>query len=145
MSEQNNPFAPYELQISAAERKEVIAPLLIELRESRGLSQRRVAQLLQVSPQTLNGWEKGRNEPPVEHLVRLSYLYGVSMDTICGKSIFIVPTKENRSKMLSEYRQKINALQEQLSTMENGAQKDQLQALLDGLRAALAMAADADK
>lgn len=143
MDEKGNPFAPYELQINVSQRKEIIAPLLVELRKTNHMSQRDVAALLGISPQTYNSWEKARNEPPLEHLVRLSYLYNVSMDTITGKNIFAVPTKENVAATLKTYRAQIQALQEELDSGECGAdpeRKQQLQSMLDGMRAVLALA-----
>ncbi|MBD2372812.1 helix-turn-helix domain-containing protein [Leptolyngbya boryana] len=36
---------------------------LRELRQSRGLSQRRIAEAIGVSTQTIRNWEKGQSEP----------------------------------------------------------------------------------
>ena len=88
MSENKNPFAPYELQFSIAERKEMVAEMLRELRKSKGYQQKQIAEWLQISPQTYNGYEKARNEPPVEILVRLSYLYNVPMDILVQRTRF---------------------------------------------------------
>ena len=142
-----NVFAPYELQIDVADRKKIVAPLLVELRESKHLTQRQVAELLGVSPQAYNGWEKARNEPPIEHLVRLSFLYGVSVDTLCGRNVFSVPTKENVTQQLNTYRQQIAAMQAQLDSGELDSEperKVQMQAMLDGLRAIVGMAQQAN-
>lgn len=86
MAEQKNPFEPYELQFSVSERKEMAAEMLRELRKSKGYQQKQVAEWLQISPQTYNGYEKGRNEPPIEILVRLSYLYNLPIDILVQKN-----------------------------------------------------------
>ena len=51
-----------------------------EYRERRHLSQREVANLLQVSPQAVSKWERGENAPDIGLLVRLSRLLSVSVD-----------------------------------------------------------------
>ncbi len=142
-----NPFDPYQLQIGVADRKKVMAPILVELRETNHLSQREVADLLGVSPQTYNGWEKARNEPPVEHLVRLSYLYKTSVDTLCGRNVFMIPTKENVMEQLNTYRRQIAELQQALDAGEldhDPEKKAQVQAMVDGLRAIVSMAQNAN-
>lgn len=83
MNEQkSNPFYPYELQFSVQERKAMVAEMIRELRKAKGFQQKEISELLGISPQTYNGYEKGRNEPPIEMLVRISYLYNVPMDIL---------------------------------------------------------------
>ena len=74
-TQQENPFAPYEMQFSIQERKALVAEMIRELRKAKGYQQKEVSEMLGISPQTYNGYEKGRNEPPIEILVRLSFLY----------------------------------------------------------------------
>lgn len=139
----DNPFAPYEKQITVADRKKMIAPMLVELRKAHHLNQRTVAELLEVSPQTYNGWEKSRNEPPIEHLVRLSFLYDISLDTLCGRNLFVIPTKDNMNNELGKLHQQINDLQKKLDTEDcPPEQRQQLQTLLDSLRIVVQTAQD---
>lgn len=77
-----NPFAPYELQFTVQERKELVAEMIRELRKAKGYQQKEVSEWLGISPQTYNGYEKGRNEPPIEILVRLSFLYQIPIDIL---------------------------------------------------------------
>ncbi|GHV17827.1 hypothetical protein FACS18949_14790 [Clostridia bacterium] len=81
-AEKVNPFYPYELQFTVQRRKQMIAEMIGELRKTQGYQQKRIAELLGISPQTYNGYETGRNEPPVEILVRLSYLYNMPLDIL---------------------------------------------------------------
>lgn len=81
----DNPFYPYELQFTVHERKELIAEMMRELRKAKGYKQKEIAELLGISPQTYNGYETGRNEPPVELLVRISYLYDIPIDILVQK------------------------------------------------------------
>lgn len=45
-----------------------------------GLTQERLADVLQVTPVTVVNWEKGRTQPRGDLLVRLSRLSGVPVD-----------------------------------------------------------------
>ena len=108
----DNPFAPYELQFSNAERKELIYKQMELLRMQNGYSQKKVAELLGIPVQTYNGYEKGRNEPPIECLVRLSFLYKVPMDTITQRDNFY-KTNSEALKKVKQYNEEIKILKEQ--------------------------------
>ncbi len=82
MDENKNPFSPYELQFTVQERKSMVAEMIKELRKDKGYKQREAAEILGISPQTYNGYETGRNEPPVEILVRLSFLFNMPIDVL---------------------------------------------------------------
>ncbi|MEG2814539.1 MAG: helix-turn-helix transcriptional regulator, partial [Oscillospiraceae bacterium] len=43
-------------------------------------SQQDVCSVIGIAPQTYSGYENGKHEPTIETLVRLAYLYGVSLD-----------------------------------------------------------------
>lgn len=77
-----NKFAPYELQFDDAGRKQLIAESLILLRKANNYTQKQVAEFLGIHPVTYNGYEKAKNEPSAETIVRLSYLYQVPTDLI---------------------------------------------------------------
>ena len=54
-------------------------------RRQAGLTQRVVADELEVTPQTVRNWESGRNEPPHRLRQRLANLYGTTVPEIMGK------------------------------------------------------------
>ena len=81
-----NPLAPYEGQFDTQTRKQMVAQMLCECRKTMGYQQKEVAEILGISPQTYNGYEKGRNEPPIEILVRLSFLYDLPVDILVQRS-----------------------------------------------------------
>ena len=58
---------------------------LRDLREKMGLSQRAVAQRLDVSPSIISSYETGERTPSTENLLALSYLYHCSTDYLLGK------------------------------------------------------------
>lgn len=82
MDEQKSPFSPYELQFTVQERKAMVAEMIKELRKAKGYKQREAAEILGISPQTYNGYETGRNEPPIEILVRISFLFDMPIDIL---------------------------------------------------------------
>lgn len=91
-----------ELGITPKDRTVMIGKQLAWLRNNAHLTQRDVCDALKISPQTYSGYESGRHEPTAETLIRLSYLYNISMDVICCKQDFNddVSRKERLSEML---------------------------------------------
>ncbi len=53
---------------------------LKKLRESKGLSQQKLASLIGVSRSTVAMWESGKSQPSLEMLVELAQLFEVSVD-----------------------------------------------------------------
>lgn len=56
-----------------------------DLRKRKGISQEKLAELLDVSRQAVTKWESGKGNPDTENLIRLSEIFGVSLDELCGK------------------------------------------------------------
>ena len=59
---------------------------LKELRESRGLTQTELAQLMQVVPRQDQRYERGEQEPRLAGWIFLADLYDVSLDYLVGRS-----------------------------------------------------------
>ena len=55
------------------------------LRVQFGLSQKQVAEKLEVSPSIVSGYETGERTPSTENVLALSYLYNVSTDYLLGR------------------------------------------------------------
>lgn len=55
-----------------------------ELRERHNMTQKELADKLQVSFQTVSKWENGVNLPDITHIPRLAEIFGVSADVILG-------------------------------------------------------------
>lgn len=75
----------YNGEFTIEQRKAMTAEMLKELRKAKKLSQKEVAGHLNIPATTYNTYESGRTEPPIEILVRLSYLYAVPVDFIVQK------------------------------------------------------------
>lgn len=55
---------------------------LLSLRKAKGLSQMKLAEMMQVSRQAISRWETGTAVPSIENLKYLSNLYDVSLDDL---------------------------------------------------------------
>ncbi len=56
------------------------------LREDSDLTHSQIAEYLDTSQTMYARYERGANEMPVRHLIRLARYYGVSLDYLCGLS-----------------------------------------------------------
>ena len=54
------------------------------LREDSDLTQQEIADVLGTSQTMYARYERGANEMPIRHLVRLAKFYNVSLDYLCG-------------------------------------------------------------
>lgn len=61
-----------------------IATKIRELREDKDLSQTQVANLLSTSQTVYSRYERNERTLPIEHLIKLCEVYGVSADYILG-------------------------------------------------------------
>ena len=52
------------------------------LRKKNKLTQEDLASCLNISPKTISSWEKGRSEPKIDFLIRLSDYFNVSIDEL---------------------------------------------------------------
>ncbi len=59
-------------------------------RKSKKVSQRELAQHLNVSRTTYQSYENGRNEPNIDTLIKMADFFGVSVDTLIGHDNHIV-------------------------------------------------------
>ena len=59
---------------------------LKELRLERKLTQNSLAKTLNVSGNTVYAWENDKQEPSMPTLLKLSEIFGVSLDYLFGKS-----------------------------------------------------------
>lgn len=124
-----NAFAPYECQFSIEERKEIVAQAIQEIRKAKNFSQKEVAMLLGLSQPRYSGYETGRAEPPIEILVRLSYLFDVSVDMLTQRDRLHRTSKDIQRK-INQLKQQIEEIEATL--MESGSEATA--AALDGMK-----------
>ena len=69
-------------------------------RTQKGLSQEKIAEMLDVSRQAVTKWEAGQTTPSSDNLIALANLYDVSLDELIGKNE-MVSTEEEKEKRFS--------------------------------------------
>ena len=62
------------------------ADRLRSAREEKGLSQEAAAALVGVSRQAVGRWESGQSMPSTANLLRLSEIYGIPLEELCGRA-----------------------------------------------------------
>ena len=62
----------------------MIAERLCEVRKEHGLSQKKVAELLNVPQQQYSRYENGKFDIPVRYIITLCKFYGISSDWLLG-------------------------------------------------------------
>lgn len=67
---------------SLESRKIEVGNQLQYLRKKAGLTQKEVCDIVEVTPQSYSGYEKGKYEPSLETICRLAMLYNVTTDHI---------------------------------------------------------------
>ncbi len=71
-------------------------------RTQKGLSQEKIAEMLDVSRQAVTKWEAGQTTPSSDNLIALANLYDVSLDElICKSENEIVSTEGEKEKRFS--------------------------------------------
>ncbi len=58
---------------------------LTEFRKKNGISQNKLAELLQTTQQQISKYENGKQEIPVRHLIKIADTYNVSIDYLIGR------------------------------------------------------------
>ena len=96
----------YKGEFTIEQRKIMTAQVLQELRKAKKLSQKEVAAYLNIPATTYNTYESGRTEPPIEILVRLSYLYGMSVDVIVQRDRTYT-TAEDVGKKMAAFKEEL--------------------------------------
>lgn len=85
------------------------------LRNQKGYSQRRVAELIKVAPSAVAAYETGERTPSIDKLIALANLYRVSVDFLLGVDKTDMSKMIDVSKLSDEQIQVIRSL---ISVME---------------------------
>lgn len=63
---------------------------ILELRKKRGYSQEELAEILNVSRQTISKWETNQSNPELDKAIELSNLFQISLDDLTNNKIEIL-------------------------------------------------------
>lgn len=122
----------YNNLFTIEERKKIIAQTMRELRKRSGMSQKEIAAEVGVSQATYSAYERGRNEPPAEMLVRLSYVFDCSIDVLVQRER-LYRDAEEALKQVAQCQEEIDRLKADLVGMEVNEDTKALVDLLDKL------------
>ena len=84
-----------ELNTRIEDLKEIIAANLVRLRQSAGLTQLQLAEMLNYSDKAVSKWERGESIPDLRVLIQLAQLYHISLDDI----VSVQPEKVVKPKL----------------------------------------------
>lgn len=101
---------------------------LKQIRESKGLTQRELTNILNLKPTTYNGYEKGVCEPNISTLIKLADFYKITVDELIGHNI---PYLINKSLLTDKQNYLINII-----TDLSDNQCDKVEAYIMGLQMA---------
>lgn len=87
---------------SLESRKIEVGNQLQYLRKKAGLTQKEVCDIVEVTPQSYSGYEKGKYEPSLETICRLAMLYNVTTDHILCNWIDEIDEAESNLKNEAE-------------------------------------------
>lgn len=74
---------------------------LRQYRKAKGLGQEDLAQLLDVSRQSISKWEQGNTYPDVEHLLHLAKVLQVSLDDLVGETYKTMASTQSSKRLIT--------------------------------------------
>ena len=138
----NKLLGDYACQFSIEERKQIVAQTIQELRKAKKLTQKDVAEAIGVKLPTYSTYETGRSEPPIEILVRLSYLFNVPIDVLVQKERTYRTSKE-LTDQINAYKAEITKVEEILA--QKAGTNPEAQLFVEGLKKMLEAVEEASK
>ncbi|NLK99122.1 MAG: helix-turn-helix transcriptional regulator [Clostridiales bacterium] len=76
---------------------------LIQLRRERGYSQEQLANMLDVSRQSVSKWEADQSIPEINKLIMLSDIFGVAVDDLIRDDIELLPLDKRQAMSTGEH------------------------------------------
>ena len=80
-----------------------IGETILKLREEKKMSQEEFAQYYHVTRQTISNWEKEKNYPDLQTLVKISDESGVPLDSMLKDNFSMVQENRNNSSIGDSY------------------------------------------
>ncbi len=78
-----------ELKGELEMNQQKLGELIYDLRKEKNMTQKQVADLMNISDKTISKWERGLGYPDVSLLPELANLFGVSVDNLLSGEIKI--------------------------------------------------------
>lgn len=119
-------------------------------REIKEISQKKLADLLGVSPSTIGMYEQNRRSPDKDMLLKLASIFNVSVDYLLGTTKVKTPTTESKNEY-KDINDILSKAKEQLLNQEglmfNGepATEEAIQSIVDAMEIGMALAKEKNK
>ena len=91
---------------------------IVQARENKGLNQKQLAELLEISPTRLNYWEKDKREPDVPMIWKLIETLDVSGDWLIGHDDSPIPVSSDKNFLATQ--SEIDHIQKYRRLTDNG-------------------------
>jgi len=118
--------------MTTMQRAEVVGRRILICRKNSEMSQNDVCSIIGIAPQTYSGYENGKHEPALETLVRLAYLYRVTLDFLMDKNSENVEQRAfeeyeylNENETFSNLKTDMLLIKEEISELRNRIDKEQ--------------------
>lgn len=87
---------------------DIVCTRIKELREQNGITQKALAELLQIAPPSVSNWEHGKTKPTRSNLQVLAGVFGVTIDYLLGNEREIdlqinSPSKNELMELLAKF------------------------------------------
>lgn len=74
------------------------------LRERKGITQKEFAEIFNVAPSTVSGWEAENSEMNYDTIVKVAGFYGTSVDYLLGKDFFTDKLTKDERALIASFR-----------------------------------------
>lgn len=97
---------------------------LRKLREDNSITQKQLADYLNVGRSTIAGYETKSKQPDFEKLIKLSLFFNVSIDYLLGNTDIETPYKESKNNESQEIDPETKKLLKEIETLSEESKKD---------------------
>lgn len=116
--------------------------MLKNLRESRNLAQNEAAKSMGISNVALSQYERGVRRPDIETLAMLADFYGVSLDYLIGKDVYVGTDKNLSGVRIKPNTNKKIVTINVLGHIPAGVPLEAIQEIIDTMEIEIALSAD---
>ncbi len=81
-----------------------------KIRKDNKMSQEELAEILNVTRQTISNWENGKNYPDIETLVKISDKFNISLDILLKENMKMVKEIDKNIKNIKKYKTTLIAI-----------------------------------
>lgn len=95
----------------------VVCRSIRRYRELRGLEQKEMSRMLSVSDTAVGNWERGFSKPPLEYIIPITNILGISLYELFGLDDPMMKYTRNEQRVFSKYKDLNEAHQKAVATL----------------------------